>query len=150
MSDQDEPERLEMGQERMLPVDNMVAAKHHRRRRRVLKHAVQCQALQVVCMGDARDDDVRDARVDEVEVREVLDRDGLEGKVPRVLPLEVRAEDEVPQRLLIVVEHLAHLAHVRPAVVIFCAQCELAQVAELGNALGVEVPPASSRISGLN
>ena len=76
--------------------------------------------------------DVRDARVDELEVREVADRRGLEGVVPRVVPLEVRAEREVPERRLVLVEDGADFAHVGEPVIVFCAQDKFAETAEGG------------------
>lgn len=43
---------------------------------------MQREALQTVRVCDARKDDVRDARVDEIEVCQVLNRRGLERAVP--------------------------------------------------------------------
>ena len=83
-------------------------------------------------MRDAREDDVRDARVDELELREVADRRGLEGVVPGVVPLEVGAEREVPERGLVLVEDGADFAHVGEPVVVLCAQDEFAETAEGG------------------
>lgn len=139
---QQEPKRLQMRQKRMPPLKHMVAPKHHARAAGLLKRPVQRQALQVVRVGDPREHEVRYPRIDEVEVREVLDGDGLEGAVPGVRAREVRAEDQVPERVLVLVEHRPHLAHVREPVVVFGAQGEFAEVAEFGDPDGVEVPAA--------
>ena len=64
---------------------------------------------------------MREARVDELEVREVADGRRLERMVPRVVALQVRAEREVSECALILVEDRTHFAHIREAVVIFCA-----------------------------
>ena len=84
---------------------------------------------------------MRDARIDEIKVRQRADRRALERAVPRVVPCEVRAEREVRERALVLVEHRAHLAHVREPVVVLRAERELAQASEVGDADGVEVPP---------
>jgi hypothetical protein len=81
-----EAECLELREERVLAVQDVVGTENDARGRRVFERAVQGETLQAVCVRDAREDDVRDARVDEVKVREVLDRDALEGAVPGVVP----------------------------------------------------------------
>lgn len=102
------------------------------------------EALQVVRVRDARKDDVGHAGVDEVQVREVLDGHGLECRVPGMLALEVGAEDEVAEGVLVVVEHGPHLAHVGKAIVVFGAKGEFPQVTECRHTNSVEVPPTSN------
>ena len=81
-------------------------------------------------MRDSAQDQVQDLCVHEVEVREVADRRALERAVPRVRALEVRAEREVPERFLVVVQDCPHLTHVCEAIVVFGTENESAQSAE--------------------
>jgi hypothetical protein len=67
-----------MRQERVDAIDHLVAPEHDRCRARLLKCAMQRKALQPVRMGDPREDDMGDPRIDKVEVREVFDCNGLE------------------------------------------------------------------------
>ena len=130
VADHDEAELLEVGQERVHAVDDVVAAEHDARAAGLLERAVEGERLEAVRVRDAREHDVRDARVDELELRQVPDRRRLERVVPRVVPLQVRAEREVPERALVLVEHGADLAHVCYAVVVLGAEDELAQAGE--------------------
>ena len=57
-------ECLEVRQERVRPVYDVVAAENDPRRTWVLKRAVQREAAKSSCMGNAREDEVRDAGVD--------------------------------------------------------------------------------------
>ena len=54
----------------------------------------------------------------------------LERVVPGVVPLEVRAEREVPERFLVVVQDCPHLTHVCEAIVVFGTENESTQSAE--------------------
>lgn len=120
----------------------MIAPEHHRRRPRLLERPMQSEALQPWCVRDPREHEVRDACVDEVEVREVRDGGGLEGGVPGVISLEVGAEGKVCERARISVEDGADFAHVRKPVVVLCSERKFAESFEGGDADGVEMPPA--------
>ena len=91
-------------------------------------------------MGDAGEDNMGDPGVDEVEMREVLYRDGLKSRVPGVVSLEVGPKDEVPEGMLVLVEDGPHLTHVGDPVVVFGTQGEFSEVAKCGNADCVKVP----------
>lgn len=143
VADHDEAERLQMRQDGVPPLDDVVAPEHDARRARALERPVQGQRAQVLCVRDAREHEVRDARVHEVEVRELLDRRGLERRVPGVVAQEVRAEGEVHERALVLVEHGAHLVHVGKAVVVLGAQRKFAEITEARHAFGVKVPAST-------
>lgn len=130
--DQRAAERLEARQHGVRASDDVVAREHDARRGGLLERAVQRERAQRGRVRDAREHERRDARVDEVEVRQAPDGGGLEGEVPRVRALQVRAERQAPQRARVPVEHRAHLAHVCEAVVVFGPQAEGAEVAEGG------------------
>ena len=130
VADHDEAELLEVREEGVHAVDDVVAAEDDARGTRLFERPVQSQTLESVRMGYAREHDVRDAGVDELEVSQVADCRRLEGVVPGVVPLEVGAEREVPERALVVVEHGADLAHVCEPVVVFGAEDEFTQAAE--------------------
>ena len=107
---------------------------------------MQRETLQPVRMGNARKDNMRDPGVDEVEVREVLDRDGLESGVPGMMSLEIRPEDQVPEGMLVLVEDSTHFVHVGDPVVIFGAQGEFSEVAECGDADCIKVPASETGV----
>lgn len=66
MAYEDEPKRLKVWQKAMAAINDLVTAEDDRRRGRLLERAVECQALQIVCMCDARKHDVGDPCVNEV------------------------------------------------------------------------------------
>ena len=72
-------------------------------------------------MRDAREHDVRDARVDEVEVRQLANRPALKRAVPRMRPCQIRTQRQPPQSRRVVVEDSADLAHIGEPVVVFRA-----------------------------
>lgn len=140
MAYKDEPKRLKVRQKAMAAVDNLVTAEDDRRRGRLLERAMECQALQIVCMGDARKHDVGDPRVDEVEVGEIFDGNRLESRIPGMVSFEVGSEHEVSQGVLVLVQHRPHLAHVCEAIVVLGTQCEFPQVTERRHTDSVKVP----------
>lgn len=140
MPHEDESERFEVGEEGVLPINNVIAGKHHRRRRGLFECPMERKALKTVCMRDSREHDVRYARVHQVEVGEILDGYGLERAVPGMRAGEVGTEYEMAEGVLVLIEDGADLSHVGPAIVVFRAQSELAKVAESGHAYCVKVP----------
>jgi hypothetical protein len=91
-------------------------------------------------MSYPRQDNMRYARVDQVEMRQIADRRGLEGAVPRVRTLKVGSKGEVPQCVLVLIEHGLDLAHVGIPVIALCAQREFGQISEAAHANRVEMP----------
>ena len=89
---------------------------------------------------------MRYPRIHQIQLRQILYRHRPKRAVPAVFALEVRAEAEVPEGARVVVEHGAHFAHVGPAVVVFGAEGEFVEVAEGGDAFGVEVPAAGRMV----
>jgi hypothetical protein len=77
------------------------------------------KTLQIMRVGNAGQDDVGDASVDEIEVGEIFDGYGLECAVPGVVAFEVGTEDEVAQCVFVLIEDCADFTHVGKAVIVF-------------------------------
>jgi hypothetical protein len=126
----------------MLILNDMIACEDDRRQVRLFKCAVQSKTLEGMSMSDTSENKMRDASIDEVEVGEDFDGRRLESQIPRVVAREVSTKNEVSQSVCVLVENGADFTHICETVIVFSAQCELAEIAKSGDANSVEVPTA--------
>lgn len=157
MTDEREAERFEVGKERVGgrtrraragAREDVVRAKDGGGRYGLVECSVEGERDEVVCVRDAREDDVRDARVDEFEVGEVLDRLRTKRRVPRVRAWEIRAERQVSERVRVVVQNPADFVHIGDAVVVLGTEGEAREGAKFGDAHRVKVPATTNRKKG--
>ena len=66
----------------MPAINDMVAPENDRGRRRLFKCTMESKALKIVCVSNAREHDVGNSGVLQVEVGEIFYRYGLEGAIP--------------------------------------------------------------------